>query len=78
MRITEGTDDVSRLDFVFLLFPPISIHREKYRKMLITENVDKNSIKLQQSLTVLKSNSLLKMLEQETLWANNLQIIFTP
>jgi len=46
MRITEGTDDVSRLDFVFLLFPPISIHREKSRKMLLTENVDKNSIKI--------------------------------
>ena len=46
MRITEGIDDVSRLDFIFLLFPPISIHKEKSRKMLLTENVDKNSIKI--------------------------------
>ena len=46
MRITEGTDDVSRLDFVFLLFSPIGIHRERSRKMLLTENVDKNSIKI--------------------------------
>lgn len=78
MRITKGINYVNHLNFVFSLFSHINFMKAKSRKMLLMKIIDKRLINISAISDNLKPNSLLNILEQETLWLNNIQIIFIP